>query len=80
MSWSLLAVHAPARTDPTACPPGHDAVMVLVPAPVLGPNEGPNTPGVRERMEALEAAAREAVLRRIESVPGMEDFRWAVGR
>lgn len=28
-------VHAPARTDPSACPVGHDAITVLVPAPAL---------------------------------------------
>jgi hypothetical protein len=28
-------VHAPSRTDRTTCPPGHDAVTVLVPVPPL---------------------------------------------
>jgi phytoene desaturase (3,4-didehydrolycopene-forming) len=28
-------VHAPCRTDPTACPTGHDAVTVLVPIPLI---------------------------------------------
>uniref|UniRef100_A0A7S2R9P3 Amine oxidase domain-containing protein n=1 Tax=Rhizochromulina marina TaxID=1034831 RepID=A0A7S2R9P3_9STRA len=31
-------VHAPARTDPSACPEGHDAITVLVPAPGLRPS------------------------------------------
>ena len=31
-------VHAPARTDPSACPQGHDAITVLVPcAPTPSP-------------------------------------------
>lgn len=32
-------VHAPASTDPSVCPPGHDAIMVLVPCPILRPEE-----------------------------------------
>mmetsp|Transcript_16493 Transcript_16493/g.15815 ORF Transcript_16493/g.15815 Transcript_16493/m.15815 type:complete len:582 (+) Transcript_16493:95-1840(+) len=34
-------VHAPSRTDPSACPPGHDAITILVPVPPLPKaNEG----------------------------------------
>lgn len=35
-------VHAPASTDPSVCPRGHDAIMVLVPCPILGPEEAEN--------------------------------------
>lgn len=28
------------RTDPSVCPSGHDAIMTLVPCPILGPEEG----------------------------------------
>jgi phytoene dehydrogenase-like protein len=66
-------VHAPARTDTSVCPPGHDAVMVLVPCPVLGKEGG----GQEEEEEEARmiADAREAVLARFESVMGMEDVR-----
>lgn len=39
-------VHAPSRSDPSACPEGHDAITILVPCPTVDeepdahPNEG----------------------------------------
>jgi len=34
-------VHAPARTDPSCCPPGGDALTVLVPVPLASPKYPP---------------------------------------
>lgn len=51
-------IHAPARTDPGAAPPGQDTLFVLVPA---GHLDG-RTP---QDWEALKARARAAVLRRL---------------
>lgn len=68
-------VHAPARTDPSVCPPGHDAIMVLVPCPILGPEEGDGGAEEEERERQLVARVREAVLDRFERFPGMEDVR-----
>lgn len=53
-----LYVAAPGRTDPSVAPPGHDALMVLVPAPHLsrdGVDWGCEEPGFRTRVyERLE--------------------------
>lgn len=38
---SNFYVHCPERSDPTACPAGHDAITVLVPVPPL-PNPTPD--------------------------------------
>lgn len=51
-------VHAPVRTDPTAAPPGHDTLMVLVPVGRLDDAK-------EQDWKALEAGARSAVLRRL---------------
>ena len=67
-------VHAPARTDPSVCPPGHDAIMVLVPCPVLG-IDGEEEEEEEEEEMRLVAAAKEAVLQRFEKMNGMEEFR-----
>jgi phytoene desaturase len=51
-------VHTPVRTDPTAAPPGHDTLMVLVPVGRLDDAK-------EQDWKALEAGARSAVLRRL---------------
>ena len=72
---SSSQVHAPSRTDPTACPPGCDAITVLVPCPLLGVDETGEEADAREREARLVETVREAVMRRFERMPGMEDFR-----
>jgi phytoene desaturase len=61
-----LYVAAPGRTDPTVAPPGHDALMVLVPVPHLARD------GVDWRRD--EAAFRGRVYDRLESL-GLENLR-----
>jgi len=78
--WFNFYVHAPQRTDASVCPPGHDAIMVLVPSPILG-KEGRRAGGKEEEEEEEEeeerlvATVREAVLARLEEMEGMEDMR-----
>ena len=55
-------VCAPARTDPTAAPPGGDAIMVLVPSPALQDDDD-DQPDDAD-------AIRTAVLRRLEALCG----------
>ena len=57
------------------CPPGHDAIMVLVPCPILGPEEEGEEKAGAQREQGLVTEAREAVLRRMERLPGMEGMR-----
>ena len=68
-------VHAPSRTDPSACPLGHDAITVLVPVPPLPLVMDDATPGGHARLAAAEAALVErvesAVLRRLEEMCGL---------
>lgn len=61
-------VHAPARTDPAAAPPGQDTLFVLVPAGHLDDK----TP---QDWEALQAHARAAVLSRLAKagIPDLEE-------
>jgi len=59
-------VHAPSRTDPTACPPGYDSVMALVPVPHI-------TPDFPQDYEAATKRARRAVFTRFSEI-GMPDF------
>ena len=60
-------VHAPARTDPTAAPPGEDTLMVLVPVGHLDEASSQDWP-------ALQARARAAVFSRLADmgVTGLE--------
>lgn len=58
-------VHAPARVDPAAAPPGEDTLFVLVPAGHLDDN-------IRQDWEAMLAQARSAVLHRLADV-GVSD-------
>ncbi|CAM9289030.1 unnamed protein product, partial [Heterosigma akashiwo] len=68
-------VHAPARTDPSVCPEGHDAIMVLVPCPVLSSasNDGDQGPSFQQQIKNLKQQARDLVLRRFTEA-GMTDF------
>lgn len=59
-------VHAPARTDPAAAPPGRDSLMVLVPVAHLAK-------GVQQDWPALQTRARAAVLKRLADA-GMPDL------
>ena len=61
-----LYIAAPGRTDPTVAPPGHDALMVLVPVPHLARD------GVNWKRD--EPAFRERVYDRLERV-GLENLR-----
>lgn len=65
-------VHAPARTDCSAAPPGCDAITVLAPTPPL-PRDA-----TEAQLDALsrdwEAAARRHVVRRLKRLPGMAEF------
>jgi phytoene dehydrogenase-like protein len=81
-------VHAPSRTDRSACPPGTDAVTVLVPVPPLPPDstyagsggavggagDGVGSGG-RGGVQALYDVSliRSAVLARLQEMPGMPD-------
>lgn len=66
---------APARTDPSVCPEGADAIMVLVPCPSLPDDE---SSGVAEdesdRSEAWVRRAREGVIREMEGSANMHGF------
>lgn len=59
-------VHAPARTDPSAAPPGQDTLFVLVPVGHLDDATAQDWP-------ALQARARSAVLRRLAAL-GVTDL------
>eukprot|EP00897_Mesotaenium_endlicherianum_P000927 jgi/Mesen1/10835/ME000093S10359 len=61
-------LHAPARTDPSAAPAGGDSIMVLLPVAHLGERGGQGRSDGSEAEEeaALVAAARSAVLDRLE--------------
>lgn len=59
-------VHAPARRDPAAAPPGRDSLMVLVPVAHLAK-------GVQQDWPALQTRARAAVLKRLADA-GMPDL------
>lgn len=59
-------LHAPARIDPSAAPPGEDTLMVLVPVGHLDPDAG-------QDWQALQAQARSAVLQRL-ALAGMPDL------
>jgi phytoene desaturase (3,4-didehydrolycopene-forming) len=56
-------VHAPSRTDTSCCPPGHDAITVLVPVPPLTAS----TDEMRYNISEI----REAVLARLQNIEGM---------
>jgi phytoene desaturase len=60
-------IHAPARTDTTAAPPGQDSLMALVPVGHLEEGSSQDWSGMQKR-------AREAVLDRL-AADGMPDFR-----
>jgi phytoene desaturase len=60
-------VHAPARTDPSAAPPGQDTLMVLVPAGHLDAR-------TTQDWEVLQARARAAVMRRLGTSVGITDL------
>ncbi len=59
-------VHAPVRSDPSAAPPGHDALSVIVGA-------GHVDPARPRDWERLRNAARTAVIQRLQQM-GMEDL------
>ena len=67
-------VHAPARTDPSACPKGHDAITVLVPC---APTPSPavmmtSTAAAAAREAAIVNEVRAVVLERLSAVGGFE--------
>ena len=57
-------VHAPARTDCSTCPEGHDAITVLVPVPPLS-----RSPSNEIKYDISQV--REAVLQRLQCIPSM---------
>ncbi len=59
-------VHAPARTDPAAAPPGEDTLMVLVPVGHLSPHGD-------QDWEALTQRARQSVFTRLAAI-GVTDL------
>ncbi|KAJ1397657.1 hypothetical protein B484DRAFT_438556, partial [Ochromonadaceae sp. CCMP2298] len=59
-------VHAPSRTDRSACPAGYDALTVLVPVPPL-PSAGAESSGPLYDVPLI----RSAVLARLQEMPGM---------
>ena len=64
-------VHAPERTDPTCCPPGQDAITVLVPVPPLPRGQGRS----EEDDQVLVDQVRLAVFKRLAPVCGdVESF------
>ncbi|CAM9322137.1 unnamed protein product [Discosporangium mesarthrocarpum] len=66
-------VAAPARTDPSVCPEGHDAIMVLVPCPSLPDKEGSAVCGGGERNDWVRRA-REGVVSALENTAQMKGF------
>jgi phytoene desaturase len=60
-------VHAPARTDPAAAPPGQDTLYVLVPV-------GHLVEGDSQDWEERVARARQAVLQRLAAEMGLDDL------
>lgn len=67
---------APARTDPSVCPEGSDAIMVLVPSPCLPENDHEQGDGLegRSRRERWIERARNGVIREMEASAKMEGF------
>jgi len=61
-------VHAPARSDPSCCPPGCDSVMVLLPVGNAQDVAGDGEKAGSVNWEALVDSGREAVLRRFDEV------------
>jgi len=59
-------IHAPVRTDPTAAPPGHDTLSVIIAA-------GHIDKGRRQDWEAISRKAKDAVLLRLRK-HGLEDI------
>ncbi|KAI1632564.1 hypothetical protein F4809DRAFT_656191 [Biscogniauxia mediterranea] len=73
-------VHAPSRVDPTAAPPGGDALVVLVPTGHLSPSPGEGEGEAeeedddRELLPAVVARARAAVLATLSARTGCADL------
>jgi len=65
-------VHAPARSDDSVCPEGHDAIMVLVPCPHLRTYDT-NPQFVANEMNILKEQAKAMVLNQFAQA-GMVDF------
>lgn len=77
---------APARTDPSVCPEGSDAIMVLVPCPSIpddytgkiddgdSDNDSATRDGGGPDREDWVQRAREGVIREMEASAGMEGF------
>jgi phytoene desaturase len=61
-------VHAPARTDPAAAPPGQDTLYVLVPV-------GHLDQGIAQDWEGMIARARKAVLERLATDMDIHDLK-----
>jgi len=60
-----LYVHAPARLDPSMCPPGQDTLIAIVPVGHLDENGGQDWGGIRDR-------ARQEVFRRLATLGIMD--------
>ncbi len=61
-----IYVHSPARTDPTAAPPGHDSITAIVHTGNLDENGSYD-------WEKIKARTREGIIRRLEE-EGLEQF------
>jgi len=70
LSELAFYLHAPARTDPTFAPPGHESLYILVPVPHLG-KTGPWSEDQQHRF-------RERVLTTLEYVHGLEGLGPAI--
>ena len=75
-------VHRAGKTDPTACPPGCDSIMVLVPCPKLTRNERLASLPRDEAIDAYKRQfdrevvddARDAVFQRLSVLEGLENL------
>lgn len=65
---------APARTDPSVCPEGSDAIMVLVPCPTLSDADNGQDGDDDARRDTWVNRAREGVIREMEASAGMTGF------
>ncbi|MFN3336691.1 MAG: phytoene desaturase family protein [Thermomicrobium sp.] len=71
LSELAFYLHAPARTDPTCAPPGHESLYILVPVPHLRYARDQWHPNQRQQF-------RDRVLTTLEYVHGLTDLRNAI--
>jgi len=69
-------VHCPTRTDPSAAPPGCDAITVLLPTPPLP--VGISKEGAAALSDEWVAAGRASVIERLARLPGMANWAQSI--